>query len=111
MVSSSSEVHGTGIITTEAAQKALALLEIDEQGLEPTDRKIIDAIINKFQGGPVGLQALAATTSEEEETIIEVYEPYLMQIGFIERTPRGRVATHMAYNHLGLVPPAQGQLV
>ena len=105
------EVHGTGVITTEAANKALALLEIDEQGLEPTDRKIIDAIIKKFHGGPVGLQALAAATSEEEETIIEVYEPYLMQIGFIERTPRGRVATHMAYNHLGLVPPAQGQLV
>lgn len=105
------EVHGTGIVNTEAAKNALALLEIDEQGLEPTDRKIIDAIIRKFQGGPVGLQALAAATSEEEETIIEVYEPYLMQMGFIERTPRGRVATHLAYNHLGLVPPGQGQLV
>ena len=73
--------------------------------------KIIDAIIQKFSGGPVGLQALAAATSEEEETILEVYEPYLMQIGFIERTPRGRTATKLAYSHIGLDMPKQGQLV
>lgn len=105
------EVHGNGIITEESTKKALALLEIDELGLEPTDRKIIETIIAKFQGGPVGLQTLSSATSEEEETIVEVYEPYLMQIGFLERTPRGRMATRMAYNHLGVIPPNQGQLV
>ena len=105
------EVYGSGHITREAAESALTLLEVDQLGLEPTDRKIIDAIIQKFSGGPVGLQALAAATSEEEETILEVYEPYLMQIGFIERTPRGRTATKLAYSHIGLDMPKQGQLV
>lgn len=94
-----SQVKGEKIITENAAKSALGFLEIDEIGLETGDRKIMEAIINKFSGGPVGLQALAAATSEEEDTILDIYEPYLMQIGFIERTPRGRAATKFAYEH------------
>jgi holliday junction DNA helicase RuvB len=96
------QVEGNDIITPAIARKALGFLEIDEKGLEPGDRKILTAIIEKFQGGPVGLQALAASTSEEKDAILDVYEPYLMQLGFIERTPRGRTATKSAYDHLGL---------
>lgn len=99
------EVHGDGLITEKMAEAALRLLNVDELGLEETDRRILEAIIKKFNGGPVGLQSLAATTSEEIDTIEEVYEPYLMQIGFIERTPRGRMATARAYRHLGLALP------
>jgi holliday junction DNA helicase RuvB len=105
------EVRGTGVITKEMAEKALALLEIDERGLEPTDRRILHAIIHKFRGGPVGLQTLAAASAEEIETIEEVYEPYLMQIGFLERTPRGRAVTKLAYMHLGIQPPEQNTLI
>ena len=79
--------------------------EIDELGLEPTDRKILEIIIEKFNGGPVGVQTLAAAASEEEDTIQEIYEPYLMQLGFINKTPRGRVVTALAYQHLNLEPP------
>ena len=96
------QVEGKGIITKEITEKALDFLEIDELGLEPGDRKILQAIIKKFDGGPVGLQALAAATSEEQDSILDVYEPYLMQLGFIERTPRGRTATKSAYQHLGV---------
>ncbi len=96
------QVEGKGIITKETAQKALKLLEIDQLGLEPGDRKILETIIKKFNGGPVGLQSLAAASSEEEDTILDIYEPYLMQIGFIERTPRGRMVTKLAHKHLGL---------
>ena len=99
------QVEGRGYIDKAAAQKALGLLEIDHQGLEPTDRKLLEAIIKKFNGGPVGLQALAASTSEEIETIEDIYEPYLMQLGFLQRTPRGRIATRLAYDHLGLALP------
>lgn len=102
------QVEGKGIITTEIAEKALRFLEIDESGLEPGDRRILEAIIKKFNGGPVGLQALAAATSEEEETILDIYEPYLMQLAFIERTPRGRIATKIAYQHLKLQPVQKG---
>ena len=105
------QVHGTGTITDDIAQKTLDLLEIDALGLEPMDRRILDSIITTFSGGPVGLQALAATTSEEEDTIVEVYEPYLMQLGFLERTPRGRVATERAYEHLGRAYTAQSTLI
>lgn len=94
------QVEGKGVITYDIAKKALELLEIDELGLEPTDRRIIEVIIEKFNGGPVGLQALASAASEEEDTILDIYEPYLMQIGFVERTPKGRVATPHAYKHL-----------
>lgn len=99
-------------LTADLAQKAMDLLEIDPAGLETTDRILLDTIISKFGGGPVGLQTLAAATSEEKETIEEVYEPYLMQLGFLERTSRGRLATPLAYKHLGIKtsPEAQGKL-
>lgn len=94
------QVEGEGKITKKIAKVALEFLEIDEMGLEPGDRRILETIIKKFNGGPVGLQAIAAACSEEEDTILEIYEPYLMQLGFIERTPRGRMATALAYKHL-----------
>ena len=91
------EVKGGGIITVPLAEEALKLLEIDELGLESIDRKILDTIIKKFAGGPVGIQTIAASIMEEDDTIEEVYEPYLMQLGFLERTSRGRLATPRAY--------------
>lgn len=96
------QIDGKKIITKEIAQKALGFLEVDDMGLEYGDRKILETIIKKFGGGPVGLQALSAATSEEEETILDIYEPYLMQIGFIERMPRGRTATKLAFEHMGI---------
>lgn len=100
-----SQVRGDNIISKSASEEALAMLEVDELGLEPTDRKILETIINKFGGGPVGINTLSASTSEEDDTIQEIYEPYLLQLGFIQKTPRGRVATPLAYKHLGLKPP------
>ena len=82
----------------------MAMLAVDELGLENADRKILETIIKKFSGGPVGIQALAASAGEEENTILEVYEPYLLQLGFINRTPRGREATLSAYSHLKIKP-------
>ncbi len=96
------EVLGTGKITKEIADKALAKMEIDELGLDFIDRKILESIIYKFGGGPVGLDTLSATISEDSSTIEDVYEPYLLQLGFIARTPRGRVALENAYHHLGI---------
>ncbi|MBI2042513.1 MAG: Holliday junction branch migration DNA helicase RuvB [Candidatus Nealsonbacteria bacterium] len=96
------QVEGKSVITADIAKQALAFLEVDEIGLEPSDRKILGAIIEKFQGGPVGLQALAAATSEEQDSILDIYEPYLLQAGLIERTSRGRMATESAYQHLGV---------
>ena len=101
------QVKHQGRITQSAAEEALKMLEVDEIGLEPTDRQILKIMMDRFNGGPVGLQALAAGTFEEVDTIEEVYEPYLLQIGFIERTPRGRVATPAAYKHLNIPPPKQ----
>ncbi|HET8581520.1 MAG TPA: Holliday junction branch migration DNA helicase RuvB [Candidatus Paceibacterota bacterium] len=98
------QVHG-GAMDAQMASKALALLEIDEQGLTQSDRDILSAIIGKYRGGPVGLGTLGAALSEEQSTIEEVHEPYLMQIGFLERTPRGRIATPAAYAHLGFDMP------
>ena len=95
------QVERSKALTPELAVKALDLLEIDPVGLESSDRMILETIIQKFGGGPVGLQTLAAATSEEKETIEDVYEPYLMRLGFLERTPRGRLATRRAYEHLG----------
>lgn len=89
------------------AKEALALLEIDEYGLDKVDREILKTIVTKFKGGPVGLQTLSAATSEEIATIEEIYEPFLLQQGFLNRTPRGRMATELAYKHLGLTPPTQ----
>ena len=88
-------------ITKAAAEKALTMIGIDEAGLTPSDRKILEALINKFNGGPVGLKTLAAAAAEEEDTIEDVYEPYLLQENFIERTPRGRTATERARKHVG----------
>lgn len=105
------EVHSNGAITDKEAGAALKLLQIDELGLEPADRRILETIINKFGGGPVGIQTLAAAAFEEEDTIEEVYEPYLMQLGFVERTPRGRVVTARGYEHLGFTPRTQGNLI
>lgn len=96
------EVKSTGKITKEIASKALAGLEIDELGLDKVDRKILKAIIEKFSGGPVGVDSLAASIHEDSLTIEDVYEPYLLQLGFIERTPRGRMVTPAAYKHLGI---------
>ena len=103
------EVEGEGIVNQDITKKALALLEIDHLGLELTDRRLIEAIIKKFNGGPVGLQALAAATSEELDTIEDIYEPYLLQIGFLQRTARGRIATKLAYEHLGFKLPPENQ--
>jgi len=96
------EVEGDGFINKEIAERGLRSLEIDKMGLEPGDRRILKTIIEKFNGGPVGLQALSAAASEEEDSILDIYEPYLMQLGFIERTPKGRVATNLTYEHLGI---------
>lgn len=99
------EVRGTGVIDDAAADAALAMLEVDDLGLDRLDRDILDAICAKFDGGPVGLSTLAVTVGEEQDTIEDVYEPYLLQCGLLKRTPRGRVATLRAYQHLGLEPP------
>ena len=99
------QVRADGVITRDVARAALETLEIDEIGLDQTDRHMLLTIIQKFNGGPVGLDTLAASTSEDTETIEDVYEPYLLQLGFIARTPRGRVAMRSAYQHLGLIPP------
>jgi Holliday junction DNA helicase RuvB len=96
------QVMADGIITRKVAQEALAKLEIDPMGLDETDHKVLRTIIEKFNGGPVGLDTIAASISEEADTITDVYEPFLMQLGFLERTPRGRLATRLAYEHLGL---------
>ena len=103
------QVRADGVITKEVAQKALDALEVDVLGLDQTDRNLLQTIITKFNGGPVGLETLAASTSEDSETIEDVYEPYLLQLGFIARTPRGRVVTRLAYQHLGLDIPGDGQ--
>ena len=92
-------------LSKDAVKKALALLEIDELGLSSSDRRILDIIISKFNGGPVGLKTIAAATSEEEATIEEVIEPYLIQLGLLERTTRGRLVTKKGYEHLGFDYP------
>lgn len=98
------DVNGDGIIDSELSYKALALLDIDELGLDAADRKLLLAIINNYGGGPVGVETLAAITAEERGTIEDFYEPYLMQIGLVERTPRGRKVTPKAYKHLDMKP-------
>lgn len=96
------QVRADGVITRKVAHEALAMLEIDALGLDDIDRRVIETIIVKFNGGPVGVDTIAASISEEADTIMDVYEPYLLQLGFIDRTPRGRVATKLAYEHLGI---------
>ena len=99
------QVKADGIITREVADAALTALEVDYLGLDNIDRRMLTAIIQYYGGGPVGLETLAATINEESVTLEDVYEPYLMQIGFLTRTPRGRCVTHKAYEHLGLSVP------
>ena len=103
------QVKGKGVITEKIALEALGRLEIDPIGLDEVDHKILRTIIEKFNGGPVGLDTIAAAISEEADTIMDVYEPYLLQLSFLERTPRGRVATRFAYEHLGLTYPNKGK--
>jgi Holliday junction DNA helicase RuvB len=105
------QVEGDGRITGDHCEKAFALLEVDEHGLDAIDRKIMSVIIEKFSGGPVGLSTIAAATGEDIATIEDVYEPYLIQLGFLDRTPRGRTATFRAYEHLGISQPNQKSLI
>ena len=99
------QVKGDGRITTDIADRALAILEIDRDGLDEMDKRILEAVIVKFSGGPVGVNSLAVAVGEEPDTIEEVYEPFLIQQGFLKRTPRGRVATPAAWKHMGMEPP------
>lgn len=103
------QIEGNGIITEEFAKKTLEMLDIDDVGLEPSDRHMLETIINKFKGGPVGIQTIAAATSEETQTVEDVYEPYLIKLGFLIRTPRGRVVTEQCYRHLGYEVPIDTQ--
>src|SRR5688572_20101516 len=96
------QVRGDGRITSEIADRALAMLEIDENGLDEMDKRILEAVIVKFGGGPVGVSSLAVAVGEEPDTIEEVYEPYLIMEGFLKRTPQGRVATELSYKKLGI---------
>jgi Holliday junction DNA helicase RuvB len=100
------EVKGNGRITLAVANQALAMLDVDPQGFDLMDRKLLEAVIHRFDGGPVGLDNIAASIGEERDTIEDVIEPYLIQQGYLQRTPRGRIATLAAYRHLGVVPPA-----
>ncbi|AOZ91888.1 Holliday junction branch migration DNA helicase RuvB [Paenibacillus crassostreae] len=101
------QVRGDGMITRDIADQALHMLQVDPRGLDQIDYKILHTMITSFRGGPVGLDTIAATIGEESQTIEDVYEPYLMQIGFLQRTPRGRMVTSTAYQHLGLPQPPQ----
>jgi Holliday junction DNA helicase RuvB len=106
------QVQGEGKIDKASVERTLQALEIDEEGLDATDRAILTAIVDSFGGGPVGLSTIAAVLADEEETIEDVYEPYLLQQGYLQRTPKGRMATKKAYEKLGRVVPegAQGAL-
>jgi Holliday junction DNA helicase RuvB len=102
------EVRHEGAVTLDVTREALDLLEVDQAGLERTDRDLLEAVVHKFGGGPVGLSTLAVSLGEEPDTIEDVYEPYLLQLGFLQRTPRGRVITALGREHLGAVVPADG---
>ncbi len=104
------QVRADGRVSAEVAREALARLDVDDLGLDEVDHKVLRTIIEKFDGGPVGIETIAASISEEADTIMDVYEPYLMQVGFLQRTPRGRVATRHAYAHLGIEAPKQAQV-
>lgn len=101
------QVKGAGLITGDIAKAALKMLDVDPQGFDVMDRKLLEAIVHKFNGGPVGLDNVAAAIGEERETIEDVFEPYLIQQGYLQRTPRGRIATAQTYIHFGLTPKAQ----
>jgi holliday junction DNA helicase RuvB len=96
------DVRAAGVVTADVAQAALSMLEIDELGLDEIDRRVLATIVEKFDGGPVGIETIAAAIGEESDTIMDVYEPYLLQLGFLARTPRGRTVTRLGYEHLGL---------
>ena len=100
-----SQVRLDGVISKQAAIFALELLNVDSKGLDAIDRKVLQTVIEKYEGGPVGLSTIAASISEEPDTIMDVVEPYLLQLGFLDRTSQGRIATRMAYEHLGLPFP------
>jgi Holliday junction DNA helicase RuvB len=105
------QIEANNFITVEVADRALQMLGIDQEGLDDMDKRIVDAIIHRFSGGPVGINTVAVAVGEEPDTIEEVYEPYLIQKGFLKRTRRGRVATELAYKHLGVTPrPQQAEL-
>jgi len=104
------QVVGDGVITLELARDALQQLEIDDLGLDESDRRLLRALIEHFNGGPVGLSTLAAALAEEVDAVEDVYEPFLLQLGFLQRTPRGRIATRRAYEHLGLTYPERRSL-
>jgi Holliday junction DNA helicase RuvB len=103
------QVRGNGVVTHDIASSALDLLQVDPLGLDDVDRRVLRAIIEKFGGGPVGLNTIAASISEESDTIMDVVEPYLLQLGFLDRTPQGRIATRLAYAHLGFAYPENGE--
>jgi holliday junction DNA helicase RuvB len=98
-------VRANGVITEDVARAGLAMLDVDQFGLDDMDARILKAIIEKFEGGPVGVSTISAAIGEDASTLEEVYEPFLVQQGFLQRTPRGRVATPMAYRHFGYTPP------
>jgi Holliday junction DNA helicase RuvB len=103
------QVKGEGRITEDIANRALAMLDVDPQGFDLMDRKMLEAVIHRFDGGPVGLDNIAASIGEEPGTIEDVIEPYLIQQGYLQRTPRGRIATLAAYRHLGVAPPQRAE--
>jgi Holliday junction DNA helicase RuvB len=103
------QVRSDGTITQKVAKEALDLLQVDPLGLDDVDRRVLKTIIEKYNGGPVGLNTIAASISEEQDTIMDVVEPYLLQLGFLDRTPQGRVATKSAYEHLGYTYTGEGQ--
>jgi Holliday junction DNA helicase RuvB len=103
------QVRADGIVTSKVAKEALNLLQVDPLGLDDVDRRVLKTIIEKYNGGPVGLNTIAASISEEQDTIMDVVEPYLLQLGFLDRTPQGRVATRSAYEHLNLPYNESGQ--
>ena len=104
------QVRHSGEVTTEVAEEALALLEVDAAGLERFDRDLLACVVERFGGGPVGLSTLAVAMGEEAETIEDVYEPYLLQLGFVQRTPRGRIVTDLGRAHVGLAPEPEASL-
>jgi Holliday junction DNA helicase RuvB len=100
------QIKGKGVITLEMANMALKMLDVDQLGFDVMDRKFLEALVHRFEGGPVGLENLAASMGEDKDTIEDVIEPYLLQQGYLQRTPRGRIATERAYEHLGLKAPS-----
>ncbi len=100
-------MRADGNVTTEIARAAMRMLDVDDNGFDESDRRLLRTIIDKFGGGPVGLNTIAAAISEEPDAIEDIYEPFLMQIGFLDRTPRGRVATARAYQYFGLTAPGK----